>query len=73
MISTDVPENSQFQNLLESMKLNKEIKVFTKYLSEHVLTTLDNIEKQKIKEVIECLEIRYGRMRLQKLEKLVSD
>ena len=42
-------------------------------MSEHVLTTLSTPEKQKVKEVIKCLEDRYGRTRLEKLEELVVD
>ena len=42
-------------------------------MSEHVLTTLSTPEKQKVKEIIACLEERYGGTRLEKMEELVSD
>ena len=46
----------QFQDLVESLKVNKEIKGPEKFVSEHVLTTLSTPEKQKVKEIIVCLE-----------------
>ena len=59
----DVPENTQFQDLVESLKHNKDIKGLAKYVGEHILTTLNTVVKQKVKEVIDHLEIRYGRTR----------
>ena len=41
--------------------VNKDKKVLEKYVSEHVLTTLSTPEKPKVKEMIACLEERYGR------------
>ena len=72
-ISIDVPESTQFQDLVESLKNNKDIKGLAKYVGEHILTTLNTVEKQKVKEVIDCLGIRYGQTRLEKLEELVTD
>ena len=53
--------------------MNKEIKGLENFLSEHVLITLSTPEKQKVKEIIACLEERYGRTRLEKMEELVLD
>ena len=53
--------------------MNKEIKGLKKFVSEHVLTTLSLLEKQKVKKIIACLEERYERIRLVKLEELVLD
>ena len=69
--NTDVPESTKFQDLVESLKLNKEVKGLANYVSKHILTTLNTLEKHKIKEVIECLETRYGRTRKENLEDLV--
>ena len=69
--SMDVPENTQFQDLVESFKHNKDIKGLAKYVGEHILTTVNTVEKQKVK-VIDCLEIRYGQTRLEKLEELLT-
>ena len=54
--NADVPKNTQFQDLVESLKLNKEIKGLAKYVSQHVLTTLNTAEKQNIKDFIEFLK-----------------
>ena len=59
--------------MVESLKVNKEIKGLEKFVSEHVLTTLSTPEKQKVKKIIACLEERYGRTRLEKIEELVLD
>ena len=45
----DVPECMKFQDLVESLKMNKEIKGLEKFVIEHVLTTLSSPEKQKVK------------------------
>ena len=58
---------------IKSIKCDKDIKGLAKYVGEHILTTLNTVEKQKVKEVIDCLEIRYGGTRLEKLEELVTD
>ena len=42
-------------------------------MGNHILTTLTTVERQKIMDVIDCLEIRYGRTRLEKFEELVTD
>ena len=44
-----------------------------KYVSEHVLTALYTVENHKIKEVVEYLQTKYGRLSLEKLEELVSE
>ena len=54
-------------------KMNKTVKGLVMYVSKQVLTTLNTVAKHKIKEVLECLQIRYGRTRLEKLEQLVSE
>ena len=40
-------------------------------MSEHVLTTLNTVGKQKIKEVVDCLKERFGRNRLEQIEELL--
>ena len=67
-----VPESMQFQDLVESLKLNKDIKGLAKYVSEHALTIWNTVEKQKIEEIVDYLKTRYRRTRLEKLEELVS-
>ena len=59
--------------MVESLKLYKDVKGLDKNVGEHILTTLNTVEKHNVKEVIECMEKRYGRTRLEKLEELVLD
>ena len=66
---TDIPESTQYQDVGKSLKINKEIKGLEKYVREHILTTLNKVDRQKTKEVIECLKVH---MR-EKLKELVSD
>ena len=58
---------------MKSLKVNKEIKSSERFLSEHVLTMLSTPEKHNVKEVIKCLEDRYGKTRIEKLEELIVD
>ena len=71
MSNADVPESTQFQDLVESLKINKEIRGLPKNVCEHVLTTLNTVEKQTIKVVVDCLKERFGRTRLAQIEELV--
>ena len=47
MSNADVPESTQFQDLVETLKLNREKKGLVKYVSEHILTTPNTAEKYK--------------------------
>ena len=58
---------------MEFQKINNEIRGLSRYVSEHVLTTLNTAEKQTIKEVVDCLKERFGRTRLEQIEELVSE
>ena len=71
--TTDVPENTQFQALAEYLKHHKDIKGLAKYVEEHILTTRNTVEKQKMKDVVDYLKIRYRQTKLEKLEELVTD
>ena len=73
MTNVDVPENTEFQDLIESLKINKEIGELPKYVSEHIFTMLNTLEKQTIKEIVDCLKERFGRTRQEKIEELVSE
>ena len=47
------------------------MKGLEKFVSKHVLTTFSFPEKQRVEEVVKCLEDRYGRTWLEKIEQLV--
>ena len=72
-INKDVRESIRFQDVMELLKMNKEINGLAKYVGEHILPGLDTVEKQKVKEVTELLKVKYGRARLEELEELMTD
>ena len=53
--------------------MNKEIKGLGKYVGEMILTKLDTVENQKVKDIIELLKLRYGRTRIEELEELMEN
>ena len=69
----DMPKNAKYQEIIESLKINKDIEGLALYIGEHVVGKLDTIEKQKVKEIIELLDLKYGRTRLEELEELMED
>ena len=71
-MNKDVSEAVRFQDVIESLKMNKEIEGLAKYVGEHVIARLDTIEKHKVKEIIELLKLKYGRTRIEELEELME-
>merc|ERR1711867_319619 len=72
-MNKDMSETARYQDVIESLKLNKDIEGLAKYIGEHVVGKLDTIEKQKVKEIIELLDLKYGRTRVEELEELTED
>ena len=62
-IKEDVPEFAKSYDFIESLKSNKEIKGLPRYVAEHVLPVLEKKVDQKIKKVLELLDVKYGRTR----------
>merc|ERR1711962_1879139 len=50
-----------------------DIEGLAKYVGEHVIGRLDTIGKQRVKEIVELLRLKYGRSRLEELEELMED
>merc|ERR1711962_1341414 len=50
-----------------------DIEGLAKYVGEHVIGRLDTIGKQRVKEIVELLRLKYGRTRLEELEELMED
>merc|ERR1712237_221465 len=69
----DMPEAAKYQDIIETLKMNKEIEGLSKYIGDHVVGKLDTIDKQTVKNLIELLDIKYGRTRLEELEELMDD
>merc|ERR1711873_264680 len=59
----DLPEHSKYNEILESLKLNKEIERLSLYIGEHIVGKLDTVEKQTVKGLMELLKTKYGRTR----------
>ena len=71
--NSDVLENTQYQDFVELLKINKDIRGLPKYLSEHMLLVLNDMKRQTVRNVIESLKKKYGCTRLEKLEQCVKD
>merc|ERR1711873_246471 len=72
-MNSDVSEAVRFQDVIESLKTNKEIEGLAKYVGEHVIARLDTIEKHKVKKITDLLKLIYGRTRIEELEELMED
>merc|ERR1712115_675425 len=69
----DLPEHSKYNEIIESLKMKKEIEGLSLYIGEHVVGKLDTVEKQTVKGLIELLKTKYGRTRLEELEEIMHD
>ena len=72
-INEEIPEVIKYHDLVESLKLNKDIKDLPRYVGEHVLPVLEKKQDQTIKKVLELLEVKYGRSRTGKIKECVKD
>ena len=69
----EIPEHVKYADLVESLKVNKEIKGLHKYVGEHILPVLETKEEQTLKRVLEILTLNYGRTRVEKIEDFMDD
>ena len=69
----DIPEHVKFADLIESLKINKEIKCLQKYVGEHILPVLETKVDQTLKKVLEILILKYSRTRVEKIEDFMED
>ena len=67
----ELPDHSKYNEIIESLKLNKEIEGLSLYIGEHVVGKLDTVEKQTVKGLIELLKTKYGRTRQEELEEMM--
>ena len=56
-INKNVPVYVKYQDLMESLKLNKEIKGLPRFLGEHLLSFLEKKTYQTAKKALELLEV----------------
>ena len=52
-LNRDMGENARFHEVIESLKLNKEVKGLAEYVVVYIFPTLDTVEKQTVKQVYE--------------------
>ena len=64
-INKDVFPKFKYQDLIESLKVNKEIKNLPRFVGDNVLTVLQEVKDQTIERVLEVLKIKYGRYRME--------
>ena len=60
-INEYVPMYVKYQDLIESLKLNKDIISLPRFVGEHVLSVLEKKTDQTVKKVFEVLDVKYGR------------
>merc|ERR1712082_10685 len=72
-MNKDLSEAVRYQDVMESLKMNKDIEGLARYIGEHVVGKLDTIETQTVKNLLKLLDIKYGRTRLEDLEELMED
>ena len=67
-INEDVPEYIKYQDFIESLKTNKDIKGLPGFVAEHVLPVLEKKPDKTVKKVIELLDFIYGRTQIEKVK-----
>ena len=71
-VNEDVPLNTKYQDFVESLKVNKDIQGLPKFVGKHVLPVLERKQDQLVKRVLEILQTKYGRTRMEKIEELAG-
>ena len=72
-VNEDVPSNTKYQDFVEGLKTNKEIRGLPRFIVEHILPVLEKKQDQTVKRVLELLDVKYGCTRIEKIEECVSD
>ena len=57
-VNEDVPTNTKYQDFVESLKTNKEIKGLLRFVGDHVLPVLEKKQDQTVKRVLELLNVK---------------
>ena len=72
-LNKDVPENTKYQDVIESSKTNKEVKNLPNFVGENVLTVLKGVTDKTTKQVLDILKIKYGRSRMEKVKECIKN
>ena len=70
-ILADIPEYVKYQDLMESLKTNKEIKGLPRYVGEHVLPTLKKKTDQTMAKVLDLLALKFGRTKTETIKEIM--
>ena len=60
-VNEDIPSNTKYQDFVEELKTNKEIRGLPRFVAEHILPVLGKKQDQTVKRVLELLDVKYGR------------
>ena len=60
----DVPPNTVYQDFVENLMLNKDIRRLPQFVGEHVVSVLEKKKNKTVRKVIELLDVKYGRTRI---------
>ena len=69
----DMSENARLHEVVELLKVNKEVKGLAEYVAVYILPVLDTVEKQTVRQVYDKLKEKYGRTRMEEVEELVME
>ena len=72
-ILEDYPDYVKYQDLVESLKTNKDVKGLPRYVGEQVLPVLEQKTDQTITKVLDLLHIKYRRTKTEKIEEIMED
>ena len=72
-VNEDVPSNTKYQDFVEGLKTNKEIKDLPRFVAEHILPVLEKKQDQTVKKMLELLDVKYGWTQIKKIEECVKD
>ena len=65
----DVTEHSGYHDIVEGLETNTDIKGLPRNVNDHLLKLLEKKEDQTLNKILECLAKKFGRSRLEKMEK----
>ena len=67
-VNENVPANMKYQDFMEILKINKDIKGLPRFFGKYMLPVLEKKQDQVVKNVLELLDHKYGRTYVEKVE-----
>ena len=72
-VNEDVPPITKYEDFVASLKTNKEINGLLQFVKELVLPILEKKQDLIVKKVLELLDVKYGRIRIEVVEYCIKD